>query len=442
METSQSSYVKCPDPFINELAIPYTGGYERGRWCKPVPLSADGPVSCCIPCPITDWRYSRGFSLDAVPWIAIITLVFSIVLTVTYVVLPVRVTWRHYLTTYPLIGFVLMAISFLIQLEPDIPVCHDAITPNDWKSEGHCAASGSLLIYGVWVIVLSCFFRSVSLYLHLCWEIELGNKFMYFAFLATFVGSGVVLAITLLITGASYQVGKICSINLYKSVGTFWTPLLGVSTASLVLQGLIIIYCLHRVIDPLGNVWTFLFTWRRTPRRSDAGTPLPLEPMPPLKQVWDRLSHLLHLQWRAIAIVCFIIFHVAFLAHVLLSVGSPEDYSLDEVLPWLTCLMTADDYEDCLDHASGMGPSEKITMAAWVLLPMSGIWGFLCVLHWPMVTGWVEWFQQKNRAVRHSLTRYSRQQPSDVERLMRGRTKRWRYRDGSGARESPRSKQG
>ncbi|KAL2811747.1 hypothetical protein BJX63DRAFT_267159 [Aspergillus granulosus] len=196
---------------------------------------------------------------------------------------------------------------------------------------------------------------------------------MYFTFLATFLGSSAVLTLTLLITGASYQVGKICSINLYKSVGTFWAPLLGVSTLSLLLQGLIIIYCLHRVLDPFGNVWTFLFTGRRTPRRSDAGTPMALEPLPPLKQVWGRLSHLLHLQWRAIAIVCLIIFHVAFLANVLLSVGSPDDYSLDEVLPWLACLMTADDYQECLEHAAGLGPSEAMTMAAWVLLPVCGL---------------------------------------------------------------------
>jgi hypothetical protein len=214
------------------------------------------------------------------------------------------------------------------------------------------------------------FFRSVSLYLHLCWEIELGTRFMYFTFLATFLGSGGVLTLTLLITGASYQVGKICSINLYKSVGTFWAPLLGVSTASLFLQGLIIIYCLHRVIDPFGNVWTFIFTWRRTPQRSDTGSPMRLAAPPPLKQVWGRLSHLLHLQWRAIAIVCLIIFHVAFFANVLLSVGSPDDYPLDEFVPWLACLMTVDDKEECLEHAVGLGPSEAMTMAAWVLLPV------------------------------------------------------------------------
>ncbi|PTU24608.1 hypothetical protein P175DRAFT_0426348 [Aspergillus ochraceoroseus IBT 24754] len=428
MVARSSNVSSCPFPFIAELSVPYHGGYLGGRWCKPVPIAVED-VSCCIPCPISDWRYTKDFSLVIVSWIGVFILVLALILGLTFAVLPVAATWRHYLTTSPLIGFTFMAAwlisfywaSFIIQLGASIDVCYDSITPNDWRTDNRCAVSGALLLYGVWVVVLSCFFRSLSLYAHLCWEIELGTKFMYIALVCIFVGAGGLFLTEFLVSGVSYQVGKICSINIDKSTESLWAPLLAVASASLILQLLIMAHCIHRVLDPFGNMFKFLFTCRRARVRASVELPPELAEQPSARQVCSRIRRILQLQWRAIAIVCLIIFHVAFLAGALLRVGTPADYSLEQVTPWLVCLMTSHgESEPCLSEASGLGPSQGTALAAWILLSLSGVWGFICVVKWSMVQGWIEWGRRRRSAFRESMAYRHRAQgqPRDVERVV------------------------
>lgn len=70
----------CPAPYLqlsdfpSKLGCEYTirsaDPVERctnrkadlpGRFCAPVP-TIQGPIDCCLPCPITDWVYSNGTS--------------------------------------------------------------------------------------------------------------------------------------------------------------------------------------------------------------------------------------------------------------------------------------------------------------------------------------------------------------------------------------------
>lgn len=46
--------------------------------------------------------------------------------------------------------------AFITPLVKTPTVCHNEITPNDWKSDPQCAISGCFIIYGAWVIVNSC----------------------------------------------------------------------------------------------------------------------------------------------------------------------------------------------------------------------------------------------------------------------------------------------
>jgi hypothetical protein len=91
-----------------------------------------------------------------IPWIGVFDLVLLLIALFSFAILPVATTSRHYLTTSPLIGFIFMAVSFIIPSSPGITECRNEITPNDWLSENYCALSGSLLIYGAWVVILSC----------------------------------------------------------------------------------------------------------------------------------------------------------------------------------------------------------------------------------------------------------------------------------------------
>lgn len=76
--TARNVAISCPHPLIAELSVPYRGGCKsqrfpnsntvfdkglsliipaaRGRWC----LETIGNVSCCLPCPIAEWTYSKG----------------------------------------------------------------------------------------------------------------------------------------------------------------------------------------------------------------------------------------------------------------------------------------------------------------------------------------------------------------------------------------------
>ena len=99
-------------------------------------------------------------------WIGAFDLVLLTVILVSFAVLPPATTMRHYLTTSPAVGFAFMAVSFIIPVSSQVTECRNSITPNDWRSDPYCAVSGSLLIYGAWVVILSCTF-STSLAQHI-----------------------------------------------------------------------------------------------------------------------------------------------------------------------------------------------------------------------------------------------------------------------------------
>lgn len=263
-------------------------------------------------------------------------------------------------------------------MSPAVEECHDAITPNDWKSDRLCAVSATLLYYGVWVVVLTCmsesnilyknqtlttpgFVRSLSLYMHLCWKINLGQKFKYISFVTIFGVAGPMVAIVFLVSGVSYQSGKICYINNYRSPETFWGPLLAIAGLALLLQLLVIGYCVYRVLTPLRSIHPNASVNCTLPAR------LPFLPL--TRQVSCKIWHILQLQWRAMAFVSLIIFHIVFLAQVSLGLPSPGDYESEDVMPWMGCLIeTNGDAKACVRYAVDLGPSKEMTMAAGIIL--------------------------------------------------------------------------
>ncbi|KAL2829380.1 hypothetical protein BJY01DRAFT_255023 [Aspergillus pseudoustus] len=387
----------CPPPFIAEASITDGGGYIGGRWCKEI-----ATISCCFPCPIADWRYSDDFTLEMVPWIGVFGIVLLVIALLSFAVLPTSTTSRHYLTTSPIIGFTFMAVAFVIPSSPNISECRNEITPNDWLSENYCALSGSLLIYGVWVVVISCFFRSLFLYIHLCWEIELGPKFRYACLSITFLGAAALLVLVLLLSGLSYHVGKLCQINFHRSKESLWGPLLAVTSLSLVLQLLIMAHCIFHVVQqqpPRSAVRSWIWRGHRQSAESGGLPPPGFSRTLTKAQALRRIVRILQMQWRAVVIAALIVFHAALMAHALLSAGDATTYSLDEVMPWVVCLLDAEgDKDQCLHIASRFGPGKELTMAAWTLLSLSGFWAFVCIMRISMAVAWVEYVKEKWQA--------------------------------------------
>jgi hypothetical protein len=80
-----------------------------GRMCEAV-----GGVYCCLPCPKTDWLYPDNFNTitDVASWVNVAGIVCVMFLLITWAVLPVEKTHRHYLSICLAIGVVFMEVSF------------------------------------------------------------------------------------------------------------------------------------------------------------------------------------------------------------------------------------------------------------------------------------------------------------------------------------------
>ncbi|KAL3428740.1 hypothetical protein BDV09DRAFT_190704 [Aspergillus tetrazonus] len=312
-----------------------------------------------------------------------------VISALTYILLPVEDTQRHYLTSSPLMGFIFMSVAFIISLGNSDHHCHDAITPNDWLSDTACAFTGSLIHYGVWVLVIGCFFRSLSLYLQLIWDIQPGKRFRLVALLSIFGGSLGLLGISLGVSGVSYQVGDMCYISYPDSAGSFWGPLIGVAFISWVIQMFIMVYTIRGVLTRGGTARFSIFK-----KRSDDSDPLSRAAQ--ARAMRRNILQILELQWRAIAICCLILIYVVYVAQEVLRWGDPGQYSANELRPWVECLVReAGDKHACRDEASSIGPSQKSVVAALVMLASCGVLGIACTARYTMILGWIDWFHYR-----------------------------------------------
>lgn len=83
----------------------------EGRICQK--LSED--VTCCLPCPSTEWLYPSHFSTlsDVANWISVVSAVACVFLLVSYIFLPVEKTGRHYLNISIVCAVMFMNVSLL-----------------------------------------------------------------------------------------------------------------------------------------------------------------------------------------------------------------------------------------------------------------------------------------------------------------------------------------
>jgi hypothetical protein len=74
---------------------------------------AFGTVHCCLPCPNTNWLYPDNFNTitDAANWVNVAGIVCVMFLLLTWAVLPVEKTHRHYLSICLAIAVVFMEVS-------------------------------------------------------------------------------------------------------------------------------------------------------------------------------------------------------------------------------------------------------------------------------------------------------------------------------------------
>ena len=75
-------------------------------------------------------------------------------------------------------------------------------------------------------LMIKVFLRSLTLHLHVCWQLVTGQRFVI---VSQLVGWGVPIIIvseSLAFTGVSYRFGNVCHVNHQNSLGDFWIPAL------------------------------------------------------------------------------------------------------------------------------------------------------------------------------------------------------------------------
>ncbi|KXJ95509.1 hypothetical protein Micbo1qcDRAFT_26936 [Microdochium bolleyi] len=388
MNSSQSLHGLCPKPFYQLSKFPEVGGHTEGRLCTTIAAG----VTCCLPCPMTDWTYPDSFiTMSAVAnWITVVSMICCGFLLLSWAFLPVEKTHRHYLSICLTLGICMMNMGFIIPLAAQPDECFNEITPHSMKSSAVCATSGSFLLAGGWAGVIWIFLRALSLHLQICWQVVVGRAYMWFSQALGWGVPIVGLVILLVYSGVSFRFGATCHINHENSLAVFWIPLLVFAGLTVVIQFATFGYCIKVYLASLSDN-TASTENSNLPSYSNS-----IRTMSP-RQAYRRVRRVVQLQWRGIVIVLIILADVVFFSIVFVF----ADNTVQEIkenpqkaLPWVTCLLrSGGDKTKCLDLASALAISLPTVIAVLILLGMNGLWLMLLLGRLSMFTAWVELFQ-------------------------------------------------
>ncbi|KAK4251247.1 hypothetical protein C7999DRAFT_37856 [Corynascus novoguineensis] len=349
----------CPSPFLLESDYP-----DEGYWAYPD---------------------SFGDMTTAANWVAVVSTVCCVFLLLSWAVLPVEKTYRHYLSISLTVGVVCMNLGFVIPLAGNPEQCYDDITPNSMSTQSVCAASGFFIIFGGWAGVMWIFLRALSLHLQICWQLVVGRNFMWFA---QAVGWGIPVIgviIAFILSGVSFRFGPTCHINHKNSLADLWIPLLVFAALTIIIQFATFGYCIKVYLASLADN-----------SASTEGSGMPsytnsIRTMTP-KQAYRRVRRVIALQWRGIAIVLIIVADVIFFSIIFVFADNTVESAKNDptlAMDWLACLfLSKGDKSMCLDEASSLTVSMPTIGAVLFLLGMNGIWLLLLLGRWSMFTGW------------------------------------------------------
>lgn len=387
---------RCPEPFLLASNFPPKGGDVVGRFCAKLPTGlGNTTINCCLPCPTENWFYSDRIAslFVGAEVVAIVGVVCSGLLLLSYAVLPVEYTHRHYLSVSLVAACFLMTFALVIPLLAQGPQCYDTITPHNMYSSMSCAFSGALIIGGGWAAVTWGFIRTLSVHLQICWKVTPGRMFLWGSQLFGWGLSIVFLALPLSLTGVSYRFGGACHLRSENSLQTFWGPLLGVASSSIVLQAITVGYCIKVYIQSLlveGGTETTTTDGATVTNASSMRTLTP-------RQAFRRIKRVIAMQWRGIAVVLLMLTDVIFLGIIFVSFNTLTEKTPENVkkaAPWIQCLIqSGGDKNKCLDKAHDLVIPENTAMAMLYLLSLNGIWAMLLLGRPQIITGWYRLFK-------------------------------------------------
>ncbi|KAL3437106.1 hypothetical protein BDV09DRAFT_163780 [Aspergillus tetrazonus] len=400
---------ECPVPYYQESFFDTDGGFLQGRLCQ-----ALGNVTCCLPCPQASWMWGEDIQEQTkiASWVSVAVLPLCIFLLVSYAVLPAKRTHRHYLSICFTLGICCMQIAFIIPLGTKPDQCYNEITPRDMYSSLSCAFTGAMLLFGGWVVVVFSFIRTVAFHLQVCWEVILGPRFMWAAFIC---GLGVPIigtSVMLVLTGVSFRFGDVCHINIEKSLQDYWIPVIAFSGAALIMQFTTMGYCVHIYIKSLYDTAS---TTNSSNVHSYTASAVTLS----ARQAYRRVRKILKLQWRSNCLVLVILANVLIFAVIFIKTNNQTEMTaenLEKALPWLLCLAASEgDAKKCVDKAEEFGPKKATLLALLILLTLVGFWNFILFARPSMFVGWWDLlFRSKDNAQFEFVSADARKKRSDA----------------------------
>ncbi len=248
--------------------------------------------------------------------------------------------------------------------------------------------------------------RALSLHLQICWEVVPGRKFFYGALLAGWGIPAIMLAISLSVTGVSFRFGDTCHINHDNALQVFWGPLLAVAAAAMVVQFGTLGYCIQVYLKALMDDTTTTDNSSGLPSYSGSVRTV---------SAYRRVRRVIGLQWRGILVVVVIIADVVFFSVIFVSMDNTTEAVMTDLTkaePWLLCLvLNGGNKSACLDKASGLVVKEATVLAVLIMLSvsltlhsvdirlmtpkMNGLWIFIFLGRWSMITGGIDLFRQR-----------------------------------------------
>ncbi|KAL9604781.1 MAG: hypothetical protein Q9219_000229 [cf. Caloplaca sp. 3 TL-2023] len=277
--------------------------------------------------------------------------------------------------------------------------CHDAITPNDMRSNLTCAFSGATLLAGGFAAISWGFLRSLSIHLQICWQVVPGPKFFWGSLLAGWGLPALFASIALARTGVSYRFGDTCHINHEKALQDYWGPLLAFAAVSTVLQFATLGYCIRVYIRALFK--------DDSKSQNSSGLPSYNGSVKTVtaKQAYRRVQKAIAVQWRGIVVVIIIIVNVVFLAVVFVSMDNTEQSVMEnfgKAEPWLSCLVfNGGDKNACLSKVKGLATPEPTVMAVLILMSLNGIWTLLFLGRASMIPAWIDLIRRRLHRSHH-----------------------------------------
>lgn len=211
--------------------------------------------------------------------------------------------------------------------------------------------------------------RSLALHLQICWQMTLGNSFMWGSLVGGWGIPAIGLTLALVFSGVSFRFAGTCHINHTDSLADFWIPLLVFAGLTLFIQIGTFAYCIKVYLASLSDSSTTTnSSGLQSYSNSVRGTLTP-------GAAYRRVRRVIQLQWRGIAIVLLIVADVIFFSIIFVFLDDVETNLLRNPLKaqgWLACLVeTKGDVNACTHLAQALVVNEATIVAVLLLLSVS-----------------------------------------------------------------------